>query len=58
MNDIQIIASFDRSTIIEVLAGYAHEQRIRVLKEERERIRLLDEAQPLLAEVQLAAIQS
>jgi hypothetical protein len=58
VNDIQIIGSFERTTIIEVLAGYAHEQRVRVLKEEQERIRLLDEARRLLAEALPIAIQS
>jgi hypothetical protein len=35
VNDIQIIASFDRAVILGVLAACVHEQRIRVLREEQ-----------------------
>ncbi len=36
VDDIQIIAAHDRSIILTIMARYAHEQRRRVLKEERQ----------------------
>jgi hypothetical protein len=35
VNDIQIIASYDRAVILATLGQFAHDQRIRVLKEEQ-----------------------
>jgi hypothetical protein len=45
INDIQVIGSFQRVVILQVLAGYAHDQRVRILKEEQIVIDLLKEPQ-------------
>ncbi len=45
VNDIQVIGSFQRLVALKVLAGIAHDQRVRILKEEQVLISLLKEQQ-------------
>ncbi len=45
INDIQVIGSFQRVVILQVLAAYAHDQRVRILKEEQIVVDLLKDQQ-------------